>query len=119
MPERTTPERLEAVFTAPTWLRAFGRTSWLIVGALLVLLGLIWLIGATFTIVGPLVCGLIVAVVMAPLVERLDRHMPRAAASALALLLIVAIAIGIMLIVVAGLTDQADAIGKRLSDGID
>jgi predicted PurR-regulated permease PerM len=119
MPERTTQEQLEAVFTAPTWLRNFGRTSWLIVGALLVLLGLIWLIGATFTIVGPLTCGLIIAVVMAPVVARLARHMPRAAASAVSLLLIVAVAIGITLIVVAGLIDQADAIGERLSDGID
>lgn len=119
MSERTTPERLEAVFTAPKWLRAFGRTSWLIVGALLVLLGLIWLISATFTIVGPLVCGLIIATVMLPLVDAFARHMPRAAASALALLLIVAVAVGIMLIVVAGLTDQADAIGQRLSEGID
>jgi putative heme transporter len=118
-PERTTQQQLEAVFTAPTWLRNLGRTSWLIVGALLVLLGLIWLIGATFTIVGPLVCGLIIAVVMTPLVERLDAHMPRAAASALGLLLIVAIAVAVGLIVVAGLIDQADAIGKRLSDGVD
>src|SRR5215470_4506161 len=107
MPERTTQEQLEAVFTAPAWLRNLGRTSWLVVGALLVLRGLIWLIGATFTIVGPLVCGLIIAVVMAPLVDRLDVHMPRAAASAIALLLIVAVAIGIGLIVVTGITDQA------------
>jgi putative heme transporter len=119
MPERTTQQQLEAVFTAPAWLRNFGRTAWLIVGALLVLLGLIWLIGATFTIVGPLVCGLIVAVVMAPLVERLSRHMPRAAASAIGLLLIVAIAIGITLIVVSGITDQAEDIGQRLSAGVD
>jgi predicted PurR-regulated permease PerM len=118
-PERTTQQQLEAVFSAPTWLRNLGRSSWLVVGALLVLLGLIWLIGATFTIVGPLVLGLIVAVVMAPLVNWLDAHMPRAAAAAIALLLIVAIAIAIALIVLAGLIDQADDIGTRLSSGVD
>jgi predicted PurR-regulated permease PerM len=117
--EHTTQQQLEAVFASPAWLRNLGRTCWLIVGALLVLLGLIWLVGATFTIVGPLAAGLIVAVVMAPLVDRLARRIPRAAASAVALLLIVAVAIGITLIVLAGLIDQADEIGARLSDGVD
>jgi predicted PurR-regulated permease PerM len=118
MPERT-QQQLEAVFSAPTWLRNLGRSAWLIVGVLLLVLGLTWLIGATFTIVGPLVCGTIVAVVLVPVVDRLDRHMPRAAASAIGLLLIVGIAIGITLIVLAGLIDQADVIGARLSDGVD
>jgi predicted PurR-regulated permease PerM len=119
MAERTTEEQLEAVFTAPAWLRNLGRTSWLVVGVLLVLGGFTWLLGATFTIVGPLLAGTIIAVVMTPLVDRLTRHMPRAAASAIGLLLIVAVAIGIGIIVLAGIIDQADAIGKRLSDGID
>jgi predicted PurR-regulated permease PerM len=114
-----TQSQLETVFTAPAWLRALGRSCWLLVGALLVVLGFTWLLGATFTIMGPLLAGTIVAVVLVPVVDRLDRHMPRAAASAIGLLLIVAVAIGVTLIVLAGLIDQADVIGARLSDGVD
>ena len=44
---------LSSTFAAPRWLRDLGRTSWLLVGVLLVLVGLAWLLGETATIVNP------------------------------------------------------------------
>src|SRR5215470_13236591 len=90
-------------FHTPRWLRDLGRSSWLLVGLLLVLVGLIWLLAETYTIVGPMVCALIVAVVAMPLVTWLDRHMPRALSAALVLLMVAAIAVFVLVIVVAGI----------------
>lgn len=103
----------------PRWLRDVGRSSWLLVGLLLVLLGLIWLLAETYTIVGPMVCALIVAVVAMPVVRLLDRHMPRALAAALVLLAVVAVAVLIVVIVVAGITGQSAEISAQASAGAD
>jgi putative heme transporter len=103
----------------PRWLRDLGRSSWLLVGLLLVLLGLIWLLAETYTIVGPMVCALIVAVVAMPVVRWLDRHMPRALAAALVLLAVVAVAVLIVVIVVAGITGQSAEISAQASAGVD
>jgi predicted PurR-regulated permease PerM len=106
-------------FRTPRWLRDLGRSSWLLVGLLLVLVGLIWLLAETYTIVGPMVCALIVAVVAMPLVQWLDRRMPRALAAALVLLAVVAIAVLIVVIVVAGITGQSAAISAEAAAGAD
>jgi putative heme transporter len=111
--------QLSGAFRTPTWLRDLGRSSWLLVGMLLLLGGVIWLLAATYTIVGPMVCALIVAVVAMPVVSRLDRHMPRALAAALVLLAIVAIAVAIVVIVVAGITGQAAEISAQAATGAD
>ena len=115
---RSGSARLQDSFRTPRWLRDLGRSSWLLVGLLLVLLGLIWLLAETYTIVGPMVCALIVAVVAMPIVRRLDRHMPRAVASALVLLSVVAIAVLIVVIVVAGITGQSAEISAALAAGV-
>jgi putative heme transporter len=103
----------------PRWLRDLGRSSWLLVGLLLVLVGLMWLLAATYTIVGPMVCALIVAVVAMPVVRWLDRHMPRALAAALVLLAVVAVAVLIVIIVVAGITGQSAEISAEAAAGVD
>jgi putative heme transporter len=106
-------------FNTPRWLRDVGRSSWLLVGLLLVLLGLIWLLAETYTIVGPMVCALIVAVVAMPVVRRLTRHMPQALAAALVLLAVIAVAVLIVVIVIAGITGQSADISAQLAAGVD
>ena len=106
-------------FRTPRWLRDVGRSSWLLVGLLLVLLGLIWLLAETYTIVGPMVCALIVAVVAMPVVRRLSRHMPQALAAALVLLAVIAVAVLIVVIVVAGITGQSADISAQVASGVD
>jgi predicted PurR-regulated permease PerM len=104
---------------APHWLRNLGRSSWLLVGMLLVIVGLIWLLAETYTIVGPMVCALIVSVVAMPLVRMLDRHMPRALAAALVLLSVAAVVVFIVVIVIAGITGQSAELSARAADGAD
>jgi putative heme transporter len=110
---------LSGTFRTPTWLRDLGRSSWLLVGVFALLIGLIWLLAETYTIVGPMLCALIVAVVAMPVVSRLDRHMPRALAAAVVLLAIVAIAVVVVVIVVAGITGQGAEISAEAAAGAD
>ena len=57
---------LSRVFVAPRWLRGLGRISWLLVGVGVVLVGLVWVLGITSTIVEPVVVGGVVAAVASP-----------------------------------------------------
>ena len=85
--------RARSTFAAPRWLRDLGRTAWLLVGLFALLVG-VWLLGETYTIVGPVVrshdrgSGRVTAR------QPLARHMPRAAATALVVLGVVAVAVG-------------------------
>jgi predicted PurR-regulated permease PerM len=110
---------VDAVFAPPRWLRDLGRMAWLLVGVLLVVVGVIWLLGATYTITLPVVAATIVAVVTLPIVDRLDRHMPRAAAAAIVLVSLFAIAVAVAVIVVIGVKDQSAQIKAQLSKGVD
>jgi predicted PurR-regulated permease PerM len=112
-------EQLGSAFRTPRWLRDLGRSSWLLVGALALVAGLIWLLAETYTIVGPIVCALIVAVVTMPVVRRLDRHMPRALAAAIVLLGIAAISVLVAVVVVAGITGQGPELSALASAGVD
>jgi predicted PurR-regulated permease PerM len=106
---------LATVFAAPRWLRDLGRTSWFLVGVFAVLAALTWLLGTTYTIVGPVVAGTIVATVVMPAVSALARHMPRAAAAGLALLAVAALGVAVFVIVLGGITSQNDDIGQNAS----
>jgi predicted PurR-regulated permease PerM len=108
----------DEVFSAPRWLREVGRTSWYLVGFLLVVGGLMWLLGATSTIVVPVLAGMIVAVVTLPIVDRLSEHMPRAAAAALVLVVLVVVAVLILVCVLRGIEDQRDSIANIASEAV-
>ena len=109
--------QLSTVFTPPRWLRDLGRTSWLLVGLFLLVAGIIWLLGTTQTIVGPVVAATIVATVMAPLVRLLTAHrLPRAAAAAIVLLGVATLAFLVVLVVIGGITSQGTVIGRHATD---
>ena len=73
------PGALSRLFEAPRWLRSLGRTSWLVVVAA-ILVGVVWILGITASIVEPVVAGGVVAAVCSPGVAWLARHrVPRAA----------------------------------------
>ncbi len=109
---------LGSTFAAPRWLRDLGRTSWLLVGVLAVLVGLGWFLGATYTITAPVVAAMIVAAVTSPLVARLTRHMPRALATVLVLLGILVATVTMILLVIGGITSQHDAIAIHADEGV-
>jgi predicted PurR-regulated permease PerM len=114
------PGELGRVFVAPPWLRDAGIVAWLLVGIVLVLVGAVWLLALTHTIVVPVITATIIAAVGAPLVGAMQRRgIPRIAGTALLLLGIVALGVLLGVIVLGGVTSQADDIAKRLSGATD
>jgi predicted PurR-regulated permease PerM len=111
---------LSAVFSAPRWLRDLGVASWLLVGVAALLVGLIWLVGLTSTIVLPVLTGLILATVASPAVGWLKQHgVPRAGGALIVLLALVVIAVVILLLVVGGIVAQGDSISSYASAAAD
>ena len=105
------PRHFERVFEPPVWLRDLGFTAWFLVGLLVLLVGVVWILGLTSTIVDPVAVGAVVAIVAAPLVSRLQRHhVPRAGGAAIVLVAIIAIVVVIVWLVIAGIADQLRAI---------
>jgi predicted PurR-regulated permease PerM len=111
---------LSRVFSAPMWLRDLGLLAWFLVGVAVLLVGLVWLLGLTSTIVVPVTLGAILATVAGPLVGVLQRRrVPRAAGAAIVLLILVAIAVVIALMVFGGIYEQSAEIKASASKALD
>ena len=110
---------LATVFAAPSWLKDLGRTAWLLVGLFGLVIGLVWLLATTYTIVGPVLAATIVATVVMPVVAALARHMPRAAAAAIALLGLVAIALFVVVLVIEGIAGHHGDISEHAGAAAD
>ncbi len=112
------PAELSGIFSAPAWLRDLGFSAWLLVGVAAALVGAIWLLALTETIVMPVIVAGIIASVTSPLVDWLRRHgIPRGIGAGLVFLAIIAVGVGVGLIVLAGIASQADSLSARLSEG--
>jgi predicted PurR-regulated permease PerM len=94
--------------------------SWFLVGLLALLVGVIWLLGLTSTIVEPVTLGAVVAIVAAPLISRLERHhVPRAAGAAIVLLGLIGVIVVVVALVIGGIADQATQIRSTLTHSVD
>ncbi|HSS03984.1 MAG TPA: AI-2E family transporter [Solirubrobacterales bacterium] len=112
------PGALSGIFAAPKWMRDLGFSAWLLVGVAAALVGLIWLLALTQTIVMPVITAGIIASVASPLVDRLHRRgIPRGVGAALVFVAIALIGVGIGLMVLGGIASQADNLSARLGEG--
>ena len=110
----------EVQFAAPTWLRDLGFASWLLVGFVLIILGVIWLIGQTSTIVMPVILAAVLGAVAGPGVGWLERHrVPRIGGAVLVLLGLVAIGVVIFLLVFGGISAQSGDISAKLNQALE
>jgi predicted PurR-regulated permease PerM len=112
------PGELSGVLAAPKWMRDLGFSSWLLVGVAAAIVGAVWLLELTHTIVMPVITAAIVAAVAGPLVDKLNSHgVPRALGAVIVFLLIAAIAFGVALMVITGIASQAGNLSAKLHDG--
>ena len=112
--------QLADLFEAPPWLRRLGRQAWLQVGIALVLVGLVWILGLTATIVVPVVAGGVIAAVASPGVAALKRRgVPRAGGAAIILLALVAVAVLVIAMVLGGIVAQSSQIESSASHALD
>jgi len=106
---------LTGVLAAPSWLRDIGLTAWLLVGVALFLVGAVWLLSLTETIVLPVITAGVIAAVAGPVVGWLQRHrVPRPAGAILLFVAVVGFGAFVVYIVLAGITSQAGDLGSHL-----
>jgi predicted PurR-regulated permease PerM len=111
---------LTDAFAAPRWLRDVGLTAWLLVGVTLLIVGVVWLLSLTETIVMPVLAAAVVSAVSAPVVSWLAGHgVPRGVAAVLILLALIAVAVGVVIVVVGGIASQSGDIAGQLSGAQD
>ena len=113
------PGELSSVFAAPSWLRDLGILSWLLFGVTAVLVGAVWLLSLMDTIVIPVVTATIIAAVLSPVVRALARHMPRGAAAAIVFVTLVVVGAGIAVLVLVGITSQAEKLEGTLKASVE
>jgi len=106
--------------SAPTWLRNLGFSSWLLVGFVLVIVGLIWLLAETSTIVMPVILATVLGAVAGPAVGWLEGHgVPRIGGAILVLVGLVAIGVLIFCLVFGGISAQAGDISAKMDTSLD
>lgn len=114
------PRALTGLFAAPKWLRELGQSAWLAVGVTLLIVGAVWLLSLTKTIVMPVVAAAVVAAVTSPLVAWLSRHgVSRGIGAALVLVGIVIFGAAVIFVVLVGITSQFGALGADLASARD
>jgi putative heme transporter len=97
-----------------------GFSSWLLVGFVLVIVGLIWLLSETSSIVMPVIFAIVVGAVAGPAVDRLERHrVPRAVGAILVLLGLVAIGVLVFCLVFGGISANSGEISKKMNQSLD
>jgi putative heme transporter len=110
----------DELFATPSWIRNLGFTSWLLVGFVLIIVGLIWLLDQTSTIVMPVLLAGVLGAVAGPAVGWLERHrVPRIGGAILVLLGLVAIGVLIFCLVFGGISDQSASISAKLNQAVD
>ena len=111
---------LTGVFAAPQWLRDLGFASWLLAGAGVVLVGLVWLMALTSTIVMPVTVAAVLAAVLAPVVGFLERKgLNRGLGTFLVFLSILILGGLFAFIIIRGITSEASSLTDALSAASD
>ncbi|MEZ0293622.1 MAG: AI-2E family transporter [Solirubrobacteraceae bacterium] len=106
----------QMVRAAPRWLRDLGFTSWLLVGVTLLLVGAVWLLALTQTIVMPLIAAGVIAAVASPVVAWLKGHgVPRALGAVLLLLALVLVGALVVVVIVGGVSSESASLSKHIS----
>ena len=114
------PAELSGLFAAPRWLRDAGLTSWLLVGVVLLLAGVISILSLTAVIVIPVIVAGVIAAVAGQLVALLARHrVPRAAGALLVMLAIIAAGALAGYLILKGIGTESSAISDHLSSAAD
>ncbi len=114
------PHELSGLFSPPRWLQDLGATAWLGVGITLLVVGAVWVLSLTQTIVTPLLTAAVVAAVTSPVVAWAARRgIGRGVGSALVLLALAAVAVGVIVATLAGITSQLGGLRGELADARD
>jgi putative heme transporter len=114
------PHDLAGLFAAPRWLADLGISAWLAVGVTVFVVGAVWLLSLTQTIVAPVITAAVVAAVASPLVGWLERRgLARGLAAALLLVGMIVLSMAMVAVVVGGITGQLAELRDQLATAKD
>jgi predicted PurR-regulated permease PerM len=115
-----TPDDRPVRFSAPTWLRDLGFSSWLLTGFVLIIVGVVWLLSETSRIVMPVILAAVLGAVAGPAVSALERRgVPRIGGAILVLVGLVAIGVLVFILVFHGITANSGDISTKLNAAAD
>ena len=118
--ERERRNREQVCLVISCLVSAVGHWRVLVLGIVLVVVGLVWLLEQTSSIVDPLIAWFVVSAACGVAVDRLERHgWPRAAGAGLLALGLVALTILTVGLVLAGITSQTTHIDASLATAVD
>ncbi|NLE96427.1 MAG: AI-2E family transporter [Propionibacterium sp.] len=105
----------------PSWVRLIGLTSWYGIGVAIAIAIGAWFVSATRTIIIPFVLAVLLAAMLSPVADRLEkRGVKRWIGALLCTLLVVLVGAGLVLLIVVQVINQApqigDQVGKAISD---
>lgn len=100
-------------------LRRHGTQAWMLLGIILLAAIIHAALSALSGLVAPLVVAVVVGMLFVPVVDRLERVLPRRIAAALVLVGLVVAGIAIVVVALDGVIDQASQIATQLGAGWD
>jgi len=114
------PRRKPSAFAPPQWARDVGVWSWIVIGALLVLLALFAVAAAVQLVVLASLFAVLFGGTFLPVVDWLHKHhLPRWLGALLVLVLLIALGIFITLVILYGLIHQVPVIQDNLQAAFD
>ena len=108
-------QREIAALGTPGWLRTLGVGAWFVLGIFGVLALTLFVTALVAEVAIPLAIAAVLAAVLVPLVDRLQRwRLPRWLGATLVLILAMSLVVATVVVLVTGLTGQADEIWAQL-----
>jgi putative heme transporter len=100
----------------PPWVRLIGLTSWYGIGMIVLVAMVAWFVSATRTIIIPFVIAVLLAAILSPIADRLERRGVKRWVGALLLTaLVIVIGGGLLVLVVVQIVNQAPEIADQLN----
>ncbi len=111
-------DRIHAV-GIPHWLAKYGLGSWMLVGIALVIMGITTALGAVSEVFLGVFLAFVLTAVLHPMVEWLDKYMPRVLATALALISGFLIFGGMLTYVIFAVANEWHDLAAQFEDGVE
>lgn len=103
----------------PQWLRNAGIGSWSLIGVALVIIGVVLGTARVSSVFVAVFAAFVFTALLNPMVNRLNKHMPRGLAVVVALLGAIALFGALLTFVVTSVAGQWDKLYDQLGDGLD
>ena len=97
-------------------MRLIGLTSWYGIGMVVLVVMVAWFVSATRTIIIPFIIAILLAAILSPIADRLERRgVKRWIGALLCTMLVVVVGVGLLILIVVQVVNQSPQIADQLS----